>query len=282
MIHFLMNFLLWCKNNNGILGVIIAGFSLYIGYLSLDISNRSLDISKATSERDSVTSKQMDHNRRNDSILARVNNYRDSIQQQNMVLLLEKYNELADRLLQTQIDAGKPKFSIIPVSCKDTVIKDDIIEKNQKFRFPFLLFHYRNYALRPAFELSLNYTFFYPNSKQKYFSSIKIKSEITESMKFATIVPVVPSIDKDFFYLKLVLNWEDRLFGIKKDSSITTLFYKKIEPVDYMILNISANEEKALKNLEKNAKIINFSNEILNNVVVPKYNQTYKKLNLLR
>ncbi|MBA4408921.1 MAG: hypothetical protein C0397_05810, partial [Odoribacter sp.] len=232
VIKFLKKILFWLKDYNGILGVVIAGISLYIGYLSLDISNKSITISKATSERDSVTSIQMDKNRRKDSILARDNNYRDSIQQQNMVLLLKKYNELADRLLQTQIDAGKPKFNLVPISCKDTVIKDDITVNNQKFRFPFLLFNYQNYALRPAFELSLNYTFFYPNSKQKYLNSINIKSEITESMRFTTIVPVVPSIDKDFFYLKLVLSWEDRLFGIKKDSSIISLFYKNNTPLD--------------------------------------------------
>lgn len=115
----------WLVNikNLGFLGLIIALFSLIVGYWSFDATYKALEISAKTSFRDSITSIQMNSNRKNDSILTKYNNLRDSIQQQKTVELLEKYNELADKLLKAQIDAEKPSIAIVAVLFTDTVYK---------------------------------------------------------------------------------------------------------------------------------------------------------------
>ena len=203
------------------LGLFIAAFSMLIGYLSLDISNRSLEISKMTSERDSVTSIQMNNNRKNDSILTRYNNLRDSIQQQKTVELLEKYNELADKLLKTQIDADKPSIAVVPVLFTDTIYKKLIPFDGQFYKMSINTFDYQNNGKRVAFNLKAKYQLFYPISNQKYTAG---DSNTLSQVLFGTKAtylfhPIIPLTDEQYYFAKITLSWEDHLLGIRKDST---------------------------------------------------------------
>jgi hypothetical protein len=256
----------WLLNNEriGFYGLIVAIISLFVGVWSLNASRDALEISKKTSIRDSITSIQDDKNRINDSTLTRYNNDRDSAQQGEMVILLEKYNKLADGQLKAQVDAGKPKFNTYIISITDTDVKTDI---EGLYRIPFFEFDYNNYANRLAFNLRITYKLYYPKSKLKYFGSITEQTPVGQKPLRGYFIPVVPVIDKDYFFIKLSLKWEDHLLGNRIDSINFAFVSTKIESSNFLIGNVSNdNEINRLRELEKSAKLIDFSMEKLTSI----------------
>lgn len=260
-------FFLWLKVNNGILGVIVAGFSLYIGYLSLDISNKSLAISKATSIRDSLTSLQDEKN-----------NDRDSVQQGEMVKLLEKYNKIADKLLETQIQADRPIINL-GIIRYDDAIKNVFLENGKSYFMPIIHYYIENKGKRESHNFSIQFKYFFKETNSFYINNIRSSANI---IGFDTNVkpldcPVIPVDSKNDFYFKVSLSWEDRFVDVKKYSREEYICIKKLSNGLSNIDNAQANDIKIIKEIESKGTRIKIPQGKIDNYLSINYPQhTYQ------
>lgn len=228
------------KDRMGLYGLIIALFSLLVGYWSFDASREALKISKETSKRDSIT-----------GILEDKNNDRDSVQQGEMVKLLEKYNKIADKLLENQIQADRPIINLALIRYDDA-IKAVILNNGKSYFMPIIYYGIENKGKRDCCNFSVQFRYYFKETNSFYSSNSK---SMANAIGFDTNVkplecPVIPVESKNDFYLKVSMSWEDQFVDVKKYSKEEYIRIRKLNNGLTDILNAQPNDIKLIKEIE--------------------------------
>lgn len=210
----------WLLNRKELIQTIGAIFSVIATLVALILSfisySESQILKKENSIRDSIT-----ENRSRTQFQIR-NDY-DSIQNG----LLKKYGDNADSILgqlkiqskitkaqyEAQIIINSPLLSFSNSLGHDANMYDSFSWKGiQKWRLPTFQFTLKNFGLMPTNKIKIKALCFYPESKIRYeFPTYNFSLPFNpKEEKPITFYPPVPIIDKDYFFMKVIITWENQ------------------------------------------------------------------------